>query len=685
MAARVLYISTVISTLFGAILGCPTVCTCSIKYGRSFAECPDRDLVEIPTGLPRNVNVVIFSANKIRSVPRGIFRNVTQTMSLWMSHNEIVSVEPGSLAPMVLLRNLDISYNKMVDFPWRDLRNLTDLQLLKMNHNELVSLPRDSFVNLQNLRSIRLNNNKFLTIAEGTFDALVSLSHLQIFSNPFACTCYINWFRDWLSTTSISIPEQNLISCATPATLRGETIMNLPDIKCAHPNVTIWTEPNIDGTTLHEGDALVLNCESQGNPKPSVTWDIRSRAQELNVSFVADDSGESSERSLWSNNSVQVFNNGTLIISPLSAEVAGNYSCSASNEFGTAADSLSVQVAPSPKEPSAKDAKITNALYGTTQQPLQPITVMSDFDSVSDPDLPTGEITPESVEEIISAFKCGSNAKKRHISSHVSNGSSDDAKDHVFDFGVIALWVSETEATIRLNPLLIPGDKRANRTAAIVGASESSHNATANHEQDLASRGLYLCVTTEHKNSPVLWSLVKEGLSTYLLSDLRPGTNYSLCLTYKGEDCEMQVLFTTKKKVPNLIIIISVSICLLTVSTVPLLGAMCFHLVYKYHNKTCKLILKARDQYQMERTLTTNVNIAPLAESRRNTDVDPLGEDDGATESLDGEKEADTEESVMTETVTLSLSRGNLDDCEVGSDFSDRLPLGAEAVNIASN
>ncbi|XP_051918467.1 immunoglobulin superfamily containing leucine-rich repeat protein 2-like [Hippocampus zosterae] len=667
MAARALYLSMVISTLFGALLGCPTVCTCSIKYGRSFAECPDRDLVEIPTGLPRNVNVVIFSANKIRSVPRGIFRNVTQTMSLWMSHNEIVSVEPGSLAPMVLLRNLDISHNKMVDFPWRDLRNLTDLQLLKMNHNELLSLPRDAFVNLQNLRSLRLNNNKFLTIAQGTFDASVSLSHLQIFSNPFSCSCYVNWFRDWLSTTSVTVPERNSITCATPATLRGETITNLPEIKCEHPNVTIRTEANIDG--LREGDALVLNCESRGNPNPSVMWDIRSPAQELNVSFLADDSGESSIRSLWSNNSVQIFNNGTLIISPLSVEVAGDYGCSASNEFGTAADSLSVRVAPSPKRPSAKDAKITSAGYGTTQEPFQPITAMSDFDSVSDPDLPTGEI--------ISASKCGSNAKKRHVSS----GSWDDAKDHVFDFGVIALWVSETEATIRLDPLLIPGEKRANRTAAIVGASESSRNAAANHEEDSAWRGLYLCVTTEHKRLPVLWSLVKEGLSTYLLSDLRPGTNYSLCLTYKGEDCEMQVVFATKKKVPNLIIIISVSICLLTVSTVPLLGAMCFHLVYKYHNKTCKLILKARDQYQMERSPNANVNMAPLAESRRNTHV----EDDGATESLDGDKEADTEESVMTETVTLSLSRGNLDDCEVGSDFSDRLPLGAEAVNIASN
>uniref|UniRef100_A0A668SNY6 Immunoglobulin superfamily containing leucine-rich repeat 2 n=1 Tax=Oreochromis aureus TaxID=47969 RepID=A0A668SNY6_OREAU len=151
-------------------------------------------------------------------------------------------------------------------------------------------------------------------------------------------------------------------------------------------------------------------------------------------------------------------------------------------------------------------------------------------------------------------------------------------------------------------------------------------------------------------------------------------------------DCEVHVLFTTRRKVPNLLIIISVSICLLTVSTVPLLGATCFHLVYKYRSKTYKLILKAKDQYHMERNLTTNFNIyAPHTESLKKIDSSQLDEEEDETESGDGDKEADTEESVVTDSFTLSQCRGNLDDCEVGSEYSDRLPLGAEAVNITTN
>nr|XP_057944704.1 immunoglobulin superfamily containing leucine-rich repeat protein 2-like [Doryrhamphus excisus]XP_057944705.1 immunoglobulin superfamily containing leucine-rich repeat protein 2-like [Doryrhamphus excisus] len=680
MAAReALYLTMVISTVFSALEECPTRCTCSMKYRRHFAECSYKDLSEIPSDLPHNVATVSLSANKIHLVPRGIFDNVTQMMSLWMAHNEIVAIQPGSLKSLVHLRNLDISHNKLADFPWGDMQNLTRLQLLKMNHNEMVSLPRDALANLKDLRSLQLNNNKLLTISEGTFDSLTSLSHLQLFNNPFACTCSLSWFRDWFLTTTISVPKMNLITCSTPKELKGEMIVNLAESRCTQPTVTIRTHPNIGNTTLYEGDTLVLACEFQGNPKPLVMWSIRSRPQEPNQSYPK-------ERSFFSGNPIKIHHNGTIIISHLSKDDSGNYSCSASNKFGTATDSLEVKVL---SEPTSLTEVPEAVISDTTQQIVTGKTV---FYSVADRKdvVPTSFPTePQYFEELIEATKCGLTAKTIHNSNHVSNRSMDDSQ-YMFDFGVIALGVSETEVTVRLNPLLIPGDRHKNWTVLVTpdsrhNASEKPHRHSDNSDE-IRSSGLYLCVTTERKHSPVLWSQIKDGINTYLLGGLRPSTNYSLCLTYKGEDCEVQVLFTTKRKVPNLIIIISVSVCLLTVSTVPLLGATCFHLVYKYRSKTYKLIMKARDQYQMERTLGANINIhAPLTESQGNITTSQLEEEDPTTESIDGEKEADTEESVVTESVTLSQSRGNLDDCEVASELSEGLPLGAEAVNITHN
>ncbi|KAK6294073.1 hypothetical protein J4Q44_G00349030 [Coregonus suidteri] len=704
------------SSVIGVGHGCPELCDCSDKYGRHFAECSFKDLVDIPEGLPPNVTTLSLSANKISLVVSGSFDNVTRVTSLWMANNEIVTIEPGTLAPLVQLRNFDVSHNKMVDFPWEDLHNLTALQLLKMNHNEMIRLPKDSFSNLKDLRSLRLNNNRFTTIAEGTFDGLISLSHLQLYNNPFICHCRINWLRDWILKTTITVLEQNSIVCDTPEQFRGEVIVKLSESKCMAPNVSITPEPNVDNTTLYEGTVLILNCEIKGNPKPEVIWKIHTNRQSVEYPLSTKDeelveSNESNEDSKMADDPFKMFHNGTLVIPRLSKKDNGNYSCSATNEFGKDDDSLSIVVIPKPPPPPPvgkvidppviiNREKIPSvlqpAIKTSLNNPFKPFNIDGKYNIF--PTLPPSiEVDTERTEQVSrhppsATRKCTLTSETQYISNQAFNGSLEDVRQYTFDFGVLALGVSETEAKVRLNPLLLPKDD----TDLRLSASEGFHSIHREPpEQSAVTRrafvdsGLYLCVTSDHRHSAIQWSRMEDGVNTYLFRDLRPGTNYSLCLTYGGEDCEVQVLFTTRKRVPNLLIIIVVSICLLTVSTVPLLGATCFHLVYKYRNKTYKLIMKAKDhQHHMERNLVVNFNLRnSYAESQRQITASEMGEgEEGEWGSGgEGEREGDVEGSVVTESFTLSQYRGNLDECEVGSEYSDRLPLGAEAVNISGH
>lgn len=698
MARRLLQFFALWTTVISVGQCCPQLCSCQDKFAHQFADCADKDLLVVPVGLPSNVTTVSLSANKIKLLKSKTFINITQVTSLWLAHNEIVTIESDTLAPLIQLRNLDISYNKIVNFPWEDLRNLTALQLLKMNNNEMVNLPKDAFSTLKDLRSLRINHNKFTTIVQGTFNALASMSHLQIFNNPFTCSCNLEWLRDWIATTKISIPEPKSILCEAPEHLKGSMVTNIPKLDCESPSVKITYQPNIENTELYEGYMVMLNCEITGSPKPQVSWEVTAGNQ--NYLFPLPAAGEINDLPIndkTTNNRFLVFRNGSLIIPRMSKKEDGNYSCSAVNDVGKAERSVKVVMAGTQKH--AIDSKIdsTEKIRPSVKKPTGPNSVITGIkpaektkgspEGSPDKNDGTGEVGGVSKGPTF-ASKCGVRDSSEYISNHAFNLSLDDLKQYTFDFGVIALEVSETEAKVQLNPLQLPSSK------SNLHLSHTENQETVNKEplgllpsssskQSLDM--LYLCVNTGNGHSMVQWSNIEEGVNAYRFHGLQPGTNYTLCLTYGGQDCQVQVVFTTRKKIPSLLIIVVVSIFLLGLATVPLLGATCCHLLYKYQGKTYKLIMRAQNPDQMEKQMAGDFDHrASFVESEKTFNNSELGE--GEVEGAEGEEgdvEGETEGSVVTESIPGSSSKTNQEEFEVGSEYSDRLPLGAEAVNIS--
>ncbi|XP_077120221.1 immunoglobulin superfamily containing leucine-rich repeat protein 2-like [Ranitomeya variabilis] len=654
-------------SLLRTTFSCPDACSCVDKYNQQFADCTYKKLQKVPTGFPSNVTTLSLSANKISALKKSNFVGVTQVTSLWLAHNDISSIERGTLATLVNLKNLDISHNQLVGFPWVDLSSLPALQLLKMNNNRMVNLPLDAFDNLKDLRSLRINNNQFTVIREGTFKPLVSLLHIQIHNNPFHCTCSLMWLKKWIEEAQITVAEKDLIACGTPEELQGKTLVKIPDLQCEAPTVQLSYHPNLDSTELYDGFTLTLHCLVSGNPKPAIQWKVRNSTQETEIKLPSD----VAKAELYGN--FLVYQNGTLVIPHLSKKLEGAYTCIASNEMGSSQSLVNVSVAGTQKYPSkvedpgagkiptdtkkTADKKLGNSVLKVdkTEEKINPMETTSKA-GTEIKKINTIENT-ESNEK-----KCGPSVGGLHVSNHAFNESSN-LKPHVFDLGVIALDVSEKDAKVQITP----------------------YN-TQPGKQNL--KMLYLCQESPKGFSLVQWSEIEDRVNSYWFQGLTPGTNYSVCLTYKGEDCQIQVVFTTKKEVPSLIIIIIVSIFLLGLATIPLVGATCCHLLSKYHGKNYKLIMKTHKQDPMEKHMAADFDPRlSYVESEKNFEPSEAGGEEGEAEAeaqpAEKEVEKEVEGSVVDEALPTSQSKTNQEDFEVGSEYSDKLPLGAEAVTIS--
>lgn len=725
--------------LAGALLrmagACPEPCACVDKYAHQFADCAYKELREVPEGLPANVTTLSLSANKITVLRRGAFADVTQVTSLWLAHNEVRTVESGALAVLNQLKNLDLSHNFISSFPWSDLRNLSALQLLKMNHNKLSSLPRDALGALPDLRSLRINNNQLRTLAPGTFDALSALSHLQLYHNPFHCGCSLLWLQAWAASTRVSLPEPDSIACATPPALQGVPVHRLPVLNCAPPSVRLSAEPPPDapGGELRAGLAFMLHCFAEGHPTPRLQWQlqipggtivleppVQSREDDEDGAEDREEEGEGdgptqtgaptpSPAPAWpappATPRFLTLANGSLLVPLLSAKEAGIYTCRAHNELGVNSTSVRVSVTaagPPKHAPGAggdpegqtptSERKSTAKGRGNSVLPFKPEGKIKGQglaqgsileEKGAGPEEEAGEVDEaedQVSEDPVEKQRCDQGDPSRYVSNHAFNQSTD-LKPHVFELGVIALDVAEREARVQLTPLAArwgPG------TGGAGGAGRLGRRPL---------RLLYLCPAGG--GSAVQWSRVEEGVNAYWFRGLRPGTNYSVCLALAGEACHVQVVFATKKELPSLLVIVAVSVFLLMLATVPLLGAACCHLLAKHPGKPYRLILRPQALDPMEKHIAADFD--PRASYLESEKSYPTGGETGGDgpeeapgEGLDEDAEQgcpggdlQREESLVTSSLVESQSKTNQEEFEAGSEYSDRLPLGAEAVNIA--
>ncbi|XP_022449580.1 transforming growth factor beta activator LRRC32 isoform X1 [Delphinapterus leucas] len=177
--------------------------------------CRGLGLLQVPSVLPRDIEVLDLSGNQLRSILASPLGFYTALLHLDLSANEISFLQPGvfqalphlehlnlahnrlavgtalstgGLGPLPHLTSLDLSGNSLYSgLAERLLAEAPALRSLSLAENSLTRLGRHTFWGTPALERLDLHSNVLMDIEDGAFEALPHLAHLNLSRNSLTC------------------------------------------------------------------------------------------------------------------------------------------------------------------------------------------------------------------------------------------------------------------------------------------------------------------------------------------------------------------------------------------------------------------------------------------------------------------------------------------------------------------
>ncbi|KAM9824464.1 leucine-rich repeat and immunoglobulin-like domain-containing nogo receptor-interacting protein 1 [Neosynchiropus ocellatus] len=242
--------------------------------------------------------------------------------SLTITNCNLSAVPYAPLNHLVYLVYLDLSFNPITYIQGNMLRDLLRLQEFHLVGGSLLYIEPGALRGLVMLTSLNVSKNLLTTLEEGVFHSVESLRNLGLDGNPLVCDCrllWMAWRRVFLNfggsspTCSTAVQEWNFLDFSQS---------ELSDLLiCQRPRIL---NPNSRQVRIDQGHTVVLYCNAQGDPTPSITW--------FNPQL----------RVLSPVGRIRALANGSLEVRYAQPQDRGVYVCVASNAAGN--DSLSVSL-----------------------------------------------------------------------------------------------------------------------------------------------------------------------------------------------------------------------------------------------------------------------------------------------------------------------------------------------------
>ncbi|XP_073430256.1 leucine-rich repeat and transmembrane domain-containing protein 1 [Dendrobates tinctorius] len=212
--------------IFHASWGCPEVCNC--QPSSRTVDCSYRGLLDVPSLLPSQTQVLYLQGNQIRIINHTSFINVLGLRVLDLSNNSISRVPPYTFHYLRFLQVLNLTNNFIHYLEGQVFTPLLALKELDLSFNNISILPETLGNSTRNLTFLGLKNNHLQTVDRMVLETLTNLKILLAKSNPWQCSCPVLGLKLWLENFLYKGGIIDELICASPENRKGKDLLKIP-------------------------------------------------------------------------------------------------------------------------------------------------------------------------------------------------------------------------------------------------------------------------------------------------------------------------------------------------------------------------------------------------------------------------------------------------------------------------
>ena len=184
-----------------------------------------------------NIEFIDLSSNAIKTLPTGLFRNLSMLSHLNLTNCGIYVIEAGVFSNMRSLQVLKLDHNLISQLPHNLFQvEMNNLQLICLNSNLLEHININLFSNTPNVSTLNLSRNQFTVFIQDAFAPILpSLVSIDISENPIHCSCQMRWLIH-LGKSHIHVARANQTACSydSEAPFRGKPLFEInPNDLCS--------------------------------------------------------------------------------------------------------------------------------------------------------------------------------------------------------------------------------------------------------------------------------------------------------------------------------------------------------------------------------------------------------------------------------------------------------------------